>query len=90
MVYPLRLMILLSITNDGLKQKYYDSVVDKFYTSYGYDKFNLIDKLDKIGLLECIEDPKKSASDLSLACQSSVTSFSLKQSASASNVISKN
>jgi hypothetical protein len=84
-------MILLSLTNDGLKQKHYNSIVNKFYVSYGYDKFSLIDKLEKIGLFEFIEDQnnlsRTSVSDSSLVCQSSISSFSLKQSVSASSVI---
>lgn len=51
----LRLMILLSQTNDALSVSDYKQLTTQFLQNYGYDKVFLLQKLQRIGLFEPVD-----------------------------------
>lgn len=51
----IRLMILLSKTNDGLSVSDYNQLTTQFVQNYGHDKVFLLQKLQRMGLFECVD-----------------------------------
>ena len=51
----IRLMILLSKTNDGLSSSDYNQLANQFLQNYGYEKIFLLQNLQRIGLFETSE-----------------------------------
>ena len=51
----IRLMILLSKTNDGLSSSDYNQLVNQFLQNYGYEKIFLLQNLQRVGLFETSE-----------------------------------
>jgi hypothetical protein len=51
----IRLMILLSKTNDGLSSSDYNQLANQFLQNYGYEKIFLLQNLQRVGLFETSE-----------------------------------
>ena len=57
---PLRLMCLMSATNNGIKNKYLQTLKDQYLHSYGHKYLSALHNLEKAGLL--VEKPEDSSS----------------------------
>ena len=59
---PLRLLCLMSTTNNGIKNKYLQALKDQYLHSYGHKFLDTLHNLEKVGLL--VEKPEESSASV--------------------------